>query len=189
MSRVSGSMRGGGSPLKAALGSSSTFGGKQGKELPLLECPNCCVRVVKIKSKQRETYDQVFFKCPNNIRGDSTTCGFIRSEKEYEAFVRGIEEREQGLKHQLYNLEVLDEAECLGEMNEMKHQLGEMKHQLGEMRQLVDRALGEVWTMKMQICELQQKTCEGKKGFDIGFAVVGVVFGIFVTLMWKSSEL
>ncbi|CAN6272415.1 unnamed protein product [Urochloa humidicola] len=182
MSRVGTNMREGGNPLKAAAGSSSSFGGRKGKELPLVECPHCCVRVVKIKSKQRETYDQVFFKCPNNIKGDQTTCGFIRSEAEYEAYVCGIEECQEGLKHHLYNLEVLDEADCLGEM----------KHQLGEMRQLVDRALGDVWSMKMQICELKQQMCEGKKGFDIGFAVVGVVgvvFGILVTLMWKSSEL
>ncbi|CAN6351552.1 unnamed protein product [Urochloa humidicola] len=182
MSRVNAGMREGGSPLKQASGSSSSFGGRKGKELLLVECPQCCVRLIKIKSKQRETYGQVFFKCPNNIKGDLTTCGFIRSEKEYEAYICGIEERQEGLKRQLYNLEVLDEADSLGEM----------KYQLSEMRQLVDKALGEVLSMKMEICELKQQICVGKKGFDIGFAVVGVVgvvFGILVTLMWKSSEL
>ncbi|CAO2184802.1 unnamed protein product [Urochloa humidicola] len=186
MARVSASMRERGSPLKVASGSSSTFASKQGKELPLVECPHCCVRVVKIKSKQRETYGQLFFKCPNNIKGDSTTCGFIRSEEEYEAFVRAVEEREEGLKHLQHNL---DGADCL---DEMKHELGEMKHQLGEMRQLVDMAVGDVWTLKMQMCDLKQNTCEGKKGIDIGVAVVGVVgvvFGILMTLLWKSSEL
>jgi DNA-directed RNA polymerase subunit RPC12/RpoP len=65
MSRISSGMRPGGSSMKQ--GSSSTLSGMTGKQLPLIECPRCGVRVVKIRSKQPQSYDEMFFKCPNSI--------------------------------------------------------------------------------------------------------------------------
>ena len=53
----------------AAAGSSSTDGGIQSPLLnPLVDCPDCRVQLVRIRSKQRGTYGQTFVKCPNNIK-------------------------------------------------------------------------------------------------------------------------
>ena len=38
------------------------------KELRLIDCPHCGVPVIKIRSKKKETFGEVFFKCPNNIK-------------------------------------------------------------------------------------------------------------------------
>ena len=35
---------------------------------PLVECPDCRVQLVRIRSNQRATYGKTFVKCPNNIK-------------------------------------------------------------------------------------------------------------------------
>lgn len=49
----------------------------RGKQHLLIDCPRCAVRVIKIRSKQPETYGEVFFKCPNNIKA-SESCSHLR---------------------------------------------------------------------------------------------------------------
>jgi hypothetical protein len=95
-----------------ASGSSSTASGdsRLGNQPRLVECPECAIREIRIRSKQPTTYDQVFYKCPNNMRvriactlppiwlvglmlgfwvgqGYPSTCGFIRSEEQYTRYV------------------------------------------------------------------------------------------------------
>ncbi|TVU26215.1 hypothetical protein EJB05_28752 [Eragrostis curvula] len=72
-----------GNPMKASSGSSSY--GK--KELPLIRCPDCNVRVIKLRIKQPRSYNQIFYKCPNNIEDDATTCDLFMGE-EYRNYLR-----------------------------------------------------------------------------------------------------
>jgi hypothetical protein len=65
-----------------------------------------------------------------------------------------------------------------------------MKNQLGEMKVQIDWALGDIWNVKMQMCELKQLLCEGNKTWDMGCSVVpvvcvGVVMGMAVTITWQ----
>ena len=48
----------------SASGLSSTASGR----VPLGKCPSCHVSLIRIRSKQPETYNEIFVKCPNNIR-------------------------------------------------------------------------------------------------------------------------
>jgi hypothetical protein len=95
-----------------------------------------------------------------------------------------LDARQERWEQQLGNHEALGEVDW-----ELKHQLVEMKHQLGEMKQQVDRALGEVWTMKMQISEFKQQLCERNKAFDIGFPFVAVPgIGVVRCCHWHVSN-
>ncbi|CAO1947987.1 unnamed protein product [Urochloa humidicola] len=86
-------MRVGSSSMRTVSSSTTTASANGGKALRLVECPRCGVPVVKIHSKQKEMYGQLSFKCPSNIKGDPRTCGFIRSEEEYESYICGMERK------------------------------------------------------------------------------------------------
>ncbi|CAN6172315.1 unnamed protein product [Urochloa humidicola] len=173
------SWRAGSSPMKAVTGSSSTGSGSQPR---LIDCPKCHVRVVKIRSKQKETFNQVFYKCPNNIREDPSTCGFIRSEAQYESYVRGLDGKQE------HNLEAVDEAQWFGDaISELTHQYMELKQEMGEVKQQLSSALCEIWNMKMQRSEVKE---EKKEAFGMTNSVVlacciGLVVGMFLTKMLK----
>ncbi|CAO2045201.1 unnamed protein product [Urochloa humidicola] len=120
-------MRVGSSPMRTSSSSTATGSGYGGKLLRLVECPSCGVRVVKIRSKQKETYGQFFFKCPNNIKGDPRMCGFIRSEEEYESYLHGLERKD------------VDEVQCFGDGQDvLRWQCQEMRQEMGLMKQQVD---------------------------------------------------
>ena len=56
-----------------ASGSSSTLSGR----LPLGECPSCRVSLIRIRSKQPESYNEIFVKCPNNITVSAVHLAFV----------------------------------------------------------------------------------------------------------------
>ena len=60
-----------GSPMRSEASSASRTKGrtraKEGELLPLIDCPQCKVPVVKLRSKKRDSYRMVFYKCPNNF--------------------------------------------------------------------------------------------------------------------------
>ncbi|CAO2038641.1 unnamed protein product [Urochloa humidicola] len=157
------------------MASSSTASGSRGNQLRFIDCPSCGVPVVKIRSKQKETYGQFFFKCPNNIKGDPSTCGFIRSEQQYEFYVRGLERNQN------------DELEWAGDGNEvLRWQCAELMQATGMLKQQVDMALTEIRSLKNEISAMK----ENKETFVMHVAVavtrcVGVLIGLFVRAMWK----
>jgi hypothetical protein len=51
-----------------ATTSSTAVNNCKGKRLHLVDYPSCGVCVVMIRSKQDETYGEVFYKCPNNVK-------------------------------------------------------------------------------------------------------------------------
>ncbi|CAN6340751.1 unnamed protein product [Urochloa humidicola] len=146
--------------------SSSTASAGGGKQLPLVDCPRCGIPVIMIRSKQRETYGEVFFKCPNNIKDDSRTCGFIRSEGQYVSYLRGLKRKDN------------DEGQHFGDGNdalrwhcfELKQEVGMMKHEVGMMKQQVDMATVEIGNLKMQICELKDQKKALVMSISVAFA-------------------
>ncbi|CAN6341816.1 unnamed protein product [Urochloa humidicola] len=168
-------LRAGSSPMK---GSSSASAGKEPR---LVDCPKCRVRVVKIRSKQREKYGQVFYKCPNNCREDPSTCGFIRSEQQYESYVRGLDRNGE------HNLEIDGAGQCFGDgISELRQQCAELNQKVGDMKQELDMAIFEIWNLKMQRSEVKE---ENKPfGMTVSVAVatcIGLMVGMFVTAMLK----
>ena len=72
----------------------------------------------------------------------------------------------------------------------MKQQVAGMKNEVGELEQQLQRALQEIWNLKMQMSEFKQHIGEGKKALEMGFpfvvaVCVGVLIGMLVTVMWK----
>uniref|UniRef100_A0A0A9CFI2 Uncharacterized protein n=1 Tax=Arundo donax TaxID=35708 RepID=A0A0A9CFI2_ARUDO len=47
---------------------SSSASGQEKSQVPLIDCLNCGIPVVRIRSKQIESYGKVYYKCENNIR-------------------------------------------------------------------------------------------------------------------------
>ncbi|CAO2141812.1 unnamed protein product [Urochloa humidicola] len=164
------------SPMRTA--STSTASASGGKQLPLVDCPKCGITMIKIYSKQKETYGELFFKCPNNIKEDSRTCGFIRSEEQYVSYVRGLERKDEDeVQHFGDGYDVL-RWQCF----ELKQEVGMVKQEVGMMKQQVDMAAVEICNLKMQICELKEQ----KKAFvmSISTAVAGCV-GLLIGLLVK----
>ncbi|KAF8683515.1 hypothetical protein HU200_044428 [Digitaria exilis] len=94
------------------------------------ECPKCHVgSLVRIQSKQKNTYGQWFVKCSNNIWGDPTTCSYIRP------VVPNVksEAQEHGL-----------EAELSG-----RGCCSEMKAELKLLNQRINSVVTEVWNLKV----------------------------------------
>ena len=60
-----------GSPMRSEASSASRSRGRiraeEGELLPLIDCPQCKVPVVKMRSTKCDSYGMVFYKCPNNF--------------------------------------------------------------------------------------------------------------------------
>ena len=97
------------------------------------------------------------------MQEDPTTCGYIRSDRQYEMDL-----------HKKCNK---DEADLKQQVGEMKQEVGEMKHQLSHMRAEIEFALHQIWEMKKH------------KSVDMNAIVmalaVGLVLVILVTVMLK----
>ncbi|CAO2037880.1 unnamed protein product [Urochloa humidicola] len=146
------------------MASSSMASGSKGNQLQLIECPSCGVPVVKIRSNQKETYGQFFFKCPNNIKGDPSTCGFIRSEQQYESYVHGLERNKN------------DEVEWARDGNKvLRWQCAELMQAITCFRISNFRCRGAITCLRSWVC-----SC----GFR--FSVVIAIFYIFIR--WHHTQ-
>jgi len=57
-----------GSPMRSEASSASRSRSRpEGEPLPLIDCPQCGIPMVKVRSKKRDSYGMVFYKCPNNF--------------------------------------------------------------------------------------------------------------------------
>lgn len=130
------------------------------------ECPFCHVSLVRIRSKQPNTYDDWFLKCPYNIyvrildigglnvypavglndvfwvQGDPTTCGYIHPEV---PSVK-LEAQEQRVKAK--------EASCAC--------CYELKLEVQELKQSVDRVVAEFCKLKAKLAELKGSWADGR---------------------------
>lgn len=147
--------------------------GSQGNRLRLEDCPNCGCRLICIRSKQPETFNQMFFKCPNNVRGDPNTCGWIRSERQYETYLRVLDARKQ----QCGDLQVIGDARMQA-LFELKDQFVELKNQFDGLKTKIE-------AMNMQIWELSQQLSERKKTWVAVLVACVAVVGLMVTVLWK----
>ncbi|KAG2577090.1 hypothetical protein PVAP13_6NG080500 [Panicum virgatum] len=114
---------------------------------PLLNCSKCGVQLVRIISKQRATFGQAFVKCPNNIKGDPTTCGIIMSEAQYEAWLRKPEQQQQ-IQSKMYL--------CSGEGgHESIDHILDLKEELNEVKQKLDSVVADLWVVKVQVQKMK----------------------------------
>lgn len=68
-------MLAGGSPIKGTSWSASRCkAAGEGEPIPLIECPQCGIRVIKLCGKQADTFNCIFYKCPNNFPVSWTIC-------------------------------------------------------------------------------------------------------------------
>ncbi|CAN6275125.1 unnamed protein product [Urochloa humidicola] len=133
------------------------------------ECPNCHVPLVRIQSKQPATKDQWFLVCPYNVKGDPTTCAFIRSELQYEA----LEEKKCRQRA---------DKEASGDC------YAELKEELQELKQTVNSVVDDLWKLKQQPPEakgvVDTRKChvvlDGSVLYPVVFGFLGVLVGVFV---------
>ncbi|CAN6283650.1 unnamed protein product [Urochloa humidicola] len=55
-----------------------------GGQLPLIDCKHCAVRVICLRSRA----GAIFYKCPNSVKGDPTTCDQYWFEEQYVQHLR-----------------------------------------------------------------------------------------------------
>ncbi|TVU29972.1 hypothetical protein EJB05_21571, partial [Eragrostis curvula] len=60
--------------MRAASGASSSSHART--VLPLIDCPQCFIPIIRLVSRQPETYGPVFYKCENNSKVDPFSCHF-----------------------------------------------------------------------------------------------------------------
>ncbi|WVZ68429.1 hypothetical protein U9M48_017366 [Paspalum notatum var. saurae] len=150
-------------------GSSSAASGRM--DVPLVNCPHCRVPVIRITSKKKETYGEVFFKCPNNVKDDPTTCGWIRSEQQYvHALAKAADEVREEVRHGDVN------SKLKVELSDMKLQMEEFKHQF-------DSAVTEIWKMKVQMAELKHQLSVRHDSALVCAICVSLLVGFVVSKM------
>ncbi|CAN6337752.1 unnamed protein product [Urochloa humidicola] len=89
----------GGSPMKAAT-SSMASRSRAHHELgpvPIIDCPQCGILVIRLRSKKKETYNWIFYKCPNNFQDDET-CGYFWWESDYVNYVHARQQKQLALQ-------------------------------------------------------------------------------------------
>ncbi|CAL4927475.1 unnamed protein product [Urochloa decumbens] len=146
-----------GSPMKvASTGSSFMASSKR-------ECPNCHVPLVRIQSKQPATKDEWFLVCPYNVKGDPTTCGFIRSELQYEA-LEEQKRRQQADKGA--------SGDCYAEL----------KEELQELKQIVNSVVEAKGVVDTRKCHV---VLDGSVLYPVVFGFLGVLVGVFVGRLLK----
>ncbi|KAG8100638.1 hypothetical protein GUJ93_ZPchr0013g35060 [Zizania palustris] len=137
----------------------------QGENLQLIDCPRCCIPVVKLRSKRAETFNWVFYKCPNNFQNDDT-CSYFWWHADYVKFLR--------VKQQKQNY-VGGEQQYVDWTEVSTRQ---------EWRQDFKKLSLEIFEVKQQIVELKQQFFLGKNIILLAL-VVGVLIGILVCVILK----
>ncbi|WVZ87532.1 hypothetical protein U9M48_034156 [Paspalum notatum var. saurae] len=156
----------GSSPMGAGSGSSSAVSERDG-QLPLVVCPECGDRLIQIRSKKQSSYDEIFIKCPNNVQGDPTTCGFIRSEKQYAAYLRSLDGKEGSRKRLEMDIDYIAD---------LKQELEDLKQGVADLKQQHDRNMLELVNLKVQLLA---------KPYVWSMLCVGIVLGVLMTVLWK----
>ncbi|CAN6284249.1 unnamed protein product [Urochloa humidicola] len=141
------------------------------------ECPHCLVPLVRIQSKQPATKDEWFLVCPYNVKGDETTCRFIRSELQYEAV-------EQQKRRQLADKG--PSVDCYAELKEelevLKQTINSVVDDLQVLKQIINNvveAKGVVDTRKCQV------VLDGSVLYPVGFCFLCVLVGVVVGTLLK----
>ncbi|KAJ1259322.1 hypothetical protein BS78_10G144900 [Paspalum vaginatum] len=126
-----------GSPWASSVAGSTVSSREEG--LRLIDCPHCSDGIIKIRSKKDGTYGDVYYKCPNNIWVDPTSCPFIRSEKQYASFLHNLEARDEGpVRFGFVDHGIMEEAGN-----------GALKKQVQELKEVVEMQSRDIWSLKM----------------------------------------
>ncbi|TVU00961.1 hypothetical protein EJB05_53618, partial [Eragrostis curvula] len=134
----------------------------QMRQLPIIDCPGCRIRLIRLQSRQPDTWGKVFYKCVNHDRDDPESCRFFKTEDDYERYLRRVNRlpcQEPALDH-------VDPRQFL-----------ELK--------------SEVLQLKNKIEQVEGAVAGSKRAFavDLGCIVaacLGCVFGIIVVLLFKQ---
>ncbi|CAO2142124.1 unnamed protein product [Urochloa humidicola] len=113
----------GGSSMKAAASSAASRSRAHREPVPLIDCPQCGIPVIMLRSKKEDTFNWIFYKCPNNFPDDET-CGYFWWE-DYVNYVRARQQKQLQMR-KMEEHEVSQEA---------VDGIGEMRQQMLEMRQ------------------------------------------------------
>ncbi|KAG8055805.1 hypothetical protein GUJ93_ZPchr0001g30252 [Zizania palustris] len=107
----------------------------QGENLELIDCPQCCIHVVKLRSKRAETFNWVFYKCPNNFQNDDT-CSYFWWHADYVKFLRVKQQKQNyvGGEHQDWT-EVSTRQEWRQDFQKLSLEISEVKQHIVELKQ------------------------------------------------------
>ena len=116
-------------------------------------------------------------------QGDPTTCGFIRSELQYESYLRKLDVQRARWKRDCGEVEAAAAAaEESKDGEEIDGQSGEVKAQIEQMKLQIDSALGEIAKLQMQMGELKTSIM-GALVVPVVCVCVGIV--LVLTMLWK----
>ncbi|CAO2210634.1 unnamed protein product [Urochloa humidicola] len=140
------------------------------------ECPSYKVPLVRVQSHQKDTFGQWFLKCLYiiKIRGDPTTCDYIRSEVEYEA-LKAHKRRCEATGVKLQG----DPSAC--RCAQLMEELEEVKERLGSVESAVWKHKFEV---KSDVKKLQI-VIDSSVLVPLLVGLLGVIIGVVVAGMWK----
>ncbi|KAG8059687.1 hypothetical protein GUJ93_ZPchr0002g26221 [Zizania palustris] len=114
------------------LGSSNSAGSKGSNEdylrenLPLIDCPQCGIPLVKLRSKRIDTFNRVFYKCPNNFQNDDT-CGYFWWQSDYVNLLR-VKQHKQKFVSAEQDLELSRSFEGRDEFRKLSLEISEVSY-------------------------------------------------------------
>ncbi|KAK3124880.1 hypothetical protein QOZ80_7BG0595390 [Eleusine coracana subsp. coracana] len=130
-------------------GSSSSGHAHQRLTLPIMDCPSCFVPVLRLVSKQPQSYAKAFYVCPNHDKEDPYSCGFYKWENAYEEYLcrhHPVELQQIRNNGQIdvaassdgrFQLVPQGQLQLWREVEKLKHQILEVKQELGLTRRSV----------------------------------------------------
>lgn len=108
----------------------------------------------------------------NSTQGDDTTCGYIRSEAQYEVWAAQERSRQEAA--------AVIESSVEG--------LADLRHELNQVKQRLDSVVTEVWEFRNQQCKKEPGNRKWQVVVDFSFVatmLVGVLIGVLASLFWK----
>lgn len=147
------------------------------RQLPIVPCPECGKRVIRLQSKKSETYGQYFFKCEDNDQ-NSGSCVFYKWEDKYRRWLQANLVDDGGRR-----IGTDDTFALAPKPNEGKLELLELKH---EIRQLTER----INELRLEVVSLHTKPSLVKTGVVVESVcvvsvLVGCILGILVAILCK----
>ena len=112
-------------------------------------------------------------------QGDPTTYGFIRSEIQYESYLRKLDAQRARWKRDCGEVAAAEESK---DGEEIDGQSSEVKAQIEQMKLQIDSALGEIAKLQMQMGELKTSIM-GALVVSVVCVCVGIV--LVLTMLWK----
>jgi hypothetical protein len=151
------------------MATSASSSAQPGRSLPLIDCPQCLVPVVKCKSQK----DNIYYKCPNR-------CGNFWFEDAYELYLRN---NHANLLDGSGGVQVVQQPAATAVQGfqqpiaELKMVELDLKLQLGDIRV-------EIGNLKTEIKDLKDEVKKGKNPIVLdNAAAIVVILAMFVAVL------